>query len=127
MGDKFELGRIVATPAALKRAEEQGLDVTGLLGLLARHAAGDWGDLDTADKRANEQALRSGARILSAYGRGAAKLYLITEAATDACPACHGYGGACEPEKGEWLYGAHYRTDLPERRHSTTIMRPEDY
>jgi hypothetical protein len=74
---KFELGQIVATPAALARAEEQELDV---IGLLARHALGDWGDLDPADKRANEEALRHGSRLLSAYGEGERKLWIITEA-----------------------------------------------
>jgi hypothetical protein len=121
---RFELGRIVATPGAIDRAEAVGVN---LLGLLARHARGDWGDLGAQDKRANEDALKSGARILSAYGTGDTKLYVITEAATDACPACHGYGGTCEPRKGSWLDGTHFRDDLGERRLSTAILRPEDY
>lgn len=74
---KFELGHIVATPAALARIEEHELDV---LTLLVRHAQGDWGDLDSHDKRANDEALRYGSRLFSAYGEGASKLWIITEA-----------------------------------------------
>jgi hypothetical protein len=33
----------------------------------------------------------------------------------------------CEPDKGVWANGMHFRDDLPPRRPSTTVMRPEDY
>jgi hypothetical protein len=49
--------------------------------LLARHSTGDWGDLEEADKQANEAALQAGDRILSAYKlTGGHKLWIITEA-----------------------------------------------
>jgi hypothetical protein len=48
--------------------------------LLDRHAAGDWGDLAQTDKDSNECAVTAGDdRILSAYGKGDAKLWIITE------------------------------------------------
>ena len=34
---------------------------------LARHAAGDWGELDASDKQQNNLAVKEGYRILSAY------------------------------------------------------------
>jgi hypothetical protein len=126
-GRRFDLGRVVATPGALQLVEDAGAD---LHALLARHITGDWGDLDATDKRANEEALTSGARILSAYRVGAENVWIITDAATDACPACTAgvwNDGTCEPDKGEWLNGMHFRTDLPARRLSTTVLRPEDY
>jgi hypothetical protein len=46
---------------------------------LARHVTGDWGDLDEHDKQANDEAVTDGSRILSAYGTGEKKLYIITE------------------------------------------------
>jgi hypothetical protein len=46
---------------------------------LARHVTGDWGDLDEHDKRVNDTAVQQGERILSAYGTGANKLWIITE------------------------------------------------
>jgi hypothetical protein len=117
---RFDLGRVVATPGAF----EVGFNARNLLG---RHAAGDWGDVDAQDRRANDLAVKTGARIVSAYGEGRRRLWVITDAATDACPACHGYGGECEPGKGSWLAGVHFRDDLPARRLTTTILRPEDY
>jgi hypothetical protein len=127
MSGRFDLGRVVATPGALQLVEDSGAD---LARLLARHVTGDWGDLDRTDKRANEEALDSGARILSAYLVDGGKVWIITDAATDACPACTAgvwNDGACEPDKGEWHDGMHFRTDLPARRLSTTVLRPEDY
>ena len=47
--------------------------------LLARHACGDWGDLDTYDSAANETALKVGARILSAFNLSE-RIWIITEA-----------------------------------------------
>jgi hypothetical protein len=51
---------------------------------LRRHAAGDWGDVSSADRRANEDALQTGARLLSAYRthRGE-RLWVVTEATGD--------------------------------------------
>jgi len=63
-GQLFPLGQVVATPGALEALEEAGVAVGTLL---ARHAAGEWGDLDREDRGLNEQALVSGARILSVY------------------------------------------------------------
>jgi len=47
--------------------------------LLHRHSCGDWGDLDSTDKQANESALLAGERILSCYRIGGSKVYVITE------------------------------------------------
>jgi hypothetical protein len=120
----FELGRVVATPTALQRALEHYVDV---FELLARHRAGDWGDTCAQDKRTNDAALKNGARILSVYGTGASKLWIITDAETDACPACVAGVGVCEPDKGEWHAGMHFRPDQPLQRLSTTVLCPEDY
>src|SRR3954447_17671451 len=74
---QFGLGQIVATPGALEVMKAHNID--GLI-LLRRHVTGDWGDLDEADKQENELAVRGGFRILSAYGTGDSKLWVITEA-----------------------------------------------
>ncbi len=50
--------------------------------LLDRHASGDWGIVDDEDKQANEDALKYGTRIVSAYYLpDETKIWLITEAA----------------------------------------------
>lgn len=73
----FSLGQtLVATPAATDLMAEQGIDSAALL---RRHATGDWGDIDEQDKAANTAAVTGGGRILSVYGAGAGKLYVITE------------------------------------------------
>lgn len=59
---RFSLGRIVATPGALK-----ALGSTDILKALLRHGDGDWGDLGPDDRRENERSLEHGARPLSAY------------------------------------------------------------
>src|SRR3954449_8923414 len=74
---QFGLGQIVATPGALEVMKAHNIDG---LELLRRHVTGDWGDLDEADKQENELSVQKGFRILSAYGRGSSRLWVITEA-----------------------------------------------
>src|SRR5689334_22275727 len=79
---KFALGhQQVGRPAALKAIHEAGQSA---LQLLARHVGGDWGDLDDEDKRLNDEALKDGSRLLSAYNlRSGIRIWIITEAADD--------------------------------------------
>jgi hypothetical protein len=71
------LGKVVATPGALKLLSEMGED---LFGYIARHATGDWGDLCAFDRRQNEIALRDGYRVFSSYDVSAERVWVITEA-----------------------------------------------
>lgn len=75
---KFQLGQIVATPgalAALAEAEANPLEY------LQRHAAGDWGEVDAEDRKANNWSLKNGERILSAYTLPTGqRIWIITEA-----------------------------------------------
>jgi len=78
----FDLGPVVATPGAL---DALARNETSARELLARHAAGDWGDLDDHDKEANRAALKTGARLLSAYRLpDGTKVWVITDAEIDA-------------------------------------------
>lgn len=73
----FELGRVVSTPGALEALQENQV---APLDLLARHANGDWGDLDPEDVRSNEAALNQGGRLFSAYNLpGKERVWIITE------------------------------------------------
>ena len=75
---RFPLGRIVATPAALDALATSGDSAHGLF---ARHATGDFGTVCSADWQANEDAIRDGARVFSAYLlRDGTKVWVITEA-----------------------------------------------
>jgi hypothetical protein len=71
------LGKVVATPGALKHLLEQGKDP---FDYLARHATGDWGDLCAFDRRQNEIALHAEERVFSSYDTPAGKVWVITEA-----------------------------------------------
>ena len=92
---RFELGVVVATPGAMELLRRYGREPSEFL---YRHLSGDWGDLGAFDRGENEKALRTGARIFSAYETPAGRCWIITEATDDA--------------------GA---------RRSTCILRPEDY
>jgi hypothetical protein len=73
---RFPLGPIYLTPMA-----ECALEHEDVWQAVFRHRAGDWGDLSDLDKASNEEALRVGTRILSAYhDRRGVKFWIITEA-----------------------------------------------
>jgi len=95
MNVSFDLGPVVATPAALALCEKLGRDPRALI---ARHARGDWGDIDPGDQGANEEALECGSRIFSVYKVKGETLWVITDAEV-----------------------------APGKRQATTLLRPEDY
>lgn len=76
--EKFQPGRIVATPGALAVLEASG---EAPFDYLVRHINGDWGELSAEDIRENELSLIHGFRILSAYTlRSGTTIWIITEA-----------------------------------------------
>lgn len=73
---RFKIGNVYATPGAM-----EVLDKEEGIALLFRHHCGDWGTVDAEDKQANEDALKHGARLLSAYTtKAGVKVWIITEA-----------------------------------------------
>lgn len=78
MAPLFPLGRVCATPGAL-----QAIDAAkqSPLYFVSRHVSGDWLEMAADDIEANTAALRSDARVFSAYTlNGGERLYVITEA-----------------------------------------------
>jgi len=74
----FPLGQIVATPGALAALERAKQPPTCYL---ARHAIGDWSELEPTDIAENLYSLIHGFRLLSSYLTNAGeKLWIITEA-----------------------------------------------
>jgi hypothetical protein len=72
---RFPLGQVAITGnASLRLCTEE------VLTALARHAAGDWGDLCPEDTLSNDDALKHGGRLFSAYGHGHHRFWIITEA-----------------------------------------------
>jgi hypothetical protein len=75
---RFSLGHVVSTPGAV---EAFSRTAEMFLTYLARHAGGDWGDLDREDKALNDQAVTHGGRLVSAYRLcDQTKIWIITEA-----------------------------------------------
>ena len=81
---KFDLGQVVSTPGALENCSCNYLNQC-----LARHARADWGVVGAEDAASNNEALKEGLRVLSAYpidpakpckGFGDNTLWIITEA-----------------------------------------------
>jgi hypothetical protein len=93
---KFSLGQILSTPEALRVIEDSGQSPDFFLDM---HVQGNWGEVDSFGSRANDEALTSGDRILSAYRTlKGIKIWVLTE--------------------GE---------DGNGKREVTTILRPEEY
>ncbi len=76
MPAKFQLGRLLITPAA-----QEKLTNDDVLGAIRRHVQGDWGDVCEDDRTENELSLEQGYRLLSVYhAANGTKFWVITEA-----------------------------------------------
>jgi hypothetical protein len=72
---RFALGRLVITQGAVLALKREDVKTA-----LARHLAGDWGDVDDHDKAENDLSLVQGFRLLSAYKTQAGvRFWVITE------------------------------------------------
>lgn len=75
---KFPLGQLVSTPGCLEAFVSSGASP---MEYIARHASGDWGEVDADDARENELSVAQGFRILSAYRLpDDTRIWIITEA-----------------------------------------------
>jgi hypothetical protein len=78
---KFNLGQVVATPAALDAMQRAG---TNMIYLLSRHVNGDWGNVCPEDAKENDFSVESGFRIMSVYPLNPSNpdrvVWVITEA-----------------------------------------------
>ena len=73
---KFETGKIVVTSKALA-----SLNCDEIINAIYRHRNGDWGEVSTADKLANENAITSRVRLRSAYfGSSGVVFWIVTKA-----------------------------------------------
>jgi hypothetical protein len=77
----FKLGQVLATPGALAALERAGQAVWELL---AQHIQGQWGEMSDEDRRLNDEAVKDGSRILSAYTlKTGVNVWIITEGEDD--------------------------------------------
>jgi len=73
----FGLGVLSATRGALDACTASRVTPPALF---ARHWAGDWGEISPEDRGLNEDAIRDGARVFSAYHLSGGRVWCITEA-----------------------------------------------
>jgi hypothetical protein len=74
------LGTVVATPAVLAHLAKHAVFPAAVL---SRHQHGDWGNVDPEDAKANDQAVLSGARVISSYTVAGAVIWAISDAVQD--------------------------------------------
>jgi hypothetical protein len=73
---RFDVGQLRATPGAIEKIDENDF-----FNCFVRHMAGDWGDLDEHDWKANDDAVEFDSRIISVYeDRCGIRFWIITEA-----------------------------------------------
>lgn len=76
-GTKFSPGSVYGTVGVTEQFKASGDDP---LAFLIRHIAGDWGEVGAEDWQANEESLRIGERLLSAYTMSnGTRFWIITE------------------------------------------------
>ena len=72
----FPLGELFATADAIEAVPHEEITAA-----LARHASGDWGDLNNEDQLSNKRALETGGRLLSQYtSKSGTEFWILTEA-----------------------------------------------
>jgi hypothetical protein len=71
----FEMGRLVPTPSVASRFSDDAL-----AGIVSRHIDCDWGEVCDEDWDANDLAVETDERLLSAYTVNDERLWVITEA-----------------------------------------------
>lgn len=84
----FPLGHIVASAEVVEDVAADPVLAAHMARALARHAGGDWGDIDAHDQVANNWALRHSGRLLSVFdlpepirsNYRADRLWVLTEA-----------------------------------------------
>jgi len=78
----FPLGKLAYSGAVADRVLKDSAFAAFCARSLSRHMSCDWGEMETADKRENDFALKEGnLRIFSAYVQpGLPKIWIITEA-----------------------------------------------
>lgn len=80
IASKFPLGEVVMTRGVNDEIANNTPFSKFVLNSLKRHAQCDWGSLGKEDKTTNNQALKDGGRLFSAYiEEGLRKIWIITE------------------------------------------------
>lgn len=83
---KFALGQVVITSSAHQVLDECGRRPEEIL---ARHQAGDWGDVSPRERQINDEGLRRNLSIISNYALGAGQKLTVFTKADRSCTFVH--------------------------------------
>lgn len=75
----FELGKTVMTQGVVDILENNMGSQGSLFIALTRHKNGDWGSICIEDKITNDEATKTGERVLSEYKLCGERIWIITE------------------------------------------------
>jgi len=76
----IELGQTVVTAGVDVQMKRDASFAVHVKNCMDKHSQGDWGDVCSEDKGANDSALKNGERLLSVYGHEShPKIWIITE------------------------------------------------
>ena len=75
----FNLGQLVTTRGVAYQLQQDPEFESFCRKSFSRHASGDWGDLCEEDKAVNDDALKNGGRLFSAYKKDDTTIWIITE------------------------------------------------
>lgn len=77
----FELGRMVCTRGIAEKMDENSEFASFVNKSLAKYSKRDWGNTCDDDKKANDEAIKNGERILAVYSSDKlkTKIWIITE------------------------------------------------
>lgn len=67
LGNLFGAGDIVLTAAVYEYFTAHKEVYNFVIMCLGRHLSGDWGDMDSEDKKLNDESVKNGERLMSAY------------------------------------------------------------
>ncbi len=75
----MKYGQILATRGVADEIEVNELFRLEVQVAFQRYISGDWGEVAEEDKKANDQAVKNGERIVAAYRTDKGKIWIITE------------------------------------------------
>ncbi|HGV0688966.1 TPA: hypothetical protein ACNBWM_004518 [Escherichia coli] len=76
MKRKFRLGQMLATIGVLELCKHKHIDLGPMID---RHVSGDWGDVDDAQREANDEALKDSGTIVSVYHPHGVRMLIVTD------------------------------------------------
>ena len=107
---RFPLGEVSTTRSAFERLHALGLAPADLI---ARHQAGDWGDVDDRNRARNEESLCKEKRFLSSYDIEEERFWVLTTASPSRTMAfLPGDEPPGRPPAGAYQRGAKTRSSI---------------